>query len=173
MLSRFWMLGSGTMVAAACAGLLLGGYVTTQPRSALAGDSADYAKMFEAGDEADVDAAATGDLGLSMAPTEPVVCKGCGPTLSDRRFAADMAGLDADGYVTGSTDAIVRDYLADEPLPPPADLLGPIEPRPAPAARVAPLPPAVVRIARGGQAESVEVLPPAGMAATVQVAAMQ
>lgn len=172
-MSRFWLLGSGTMVAAACVGLLLGGFATTTPRGTGMSGAAAYDAMLAEGDGPGAGASASGDLGLSMTPTMPVVCKGCGPTLSDRRFAADMAGLEADSYVTGSTDAIVQDYLTDDP-PPPVDLLEPVEPRPAPVVRVAPLPPAVVRIARGGQAPEMTPAPQteAGVA-TAPAATMQ
>lgn len=173
MSSRFWLLGSGTIVAAACAGMVLGGYATTQPRG-VSGGASDYdMALVERGASGAQDMAdGSGSFGSGMRPSEPITCKGCGPTLADRRFAADMAGLDADGYVTGTTDAIVQDYLRDESLPPPADLLEPVKARPAPAARVAPLPATIVRIALGGQAQIADGSQPA-TAATVQVATVQ
>jgi len=173
--SRFWLLGSGTMIGAACVGLLLGGYATTTPRGTGMSGASDYEAMLAEGEGPGAGASASGDLGLTMAPTMPVVCKGCGPTLADRRFAADMAGLDADSYVTGSTDAIVQDYLTDDP-PPPVDLLEQVEARPAPVVQVAPLPPAVVRIARGGQLTERAPMPEPNVdagVATAPVATMQ
>lgn len=170
MSSRFWIAGTGTMVAAACAGLLLGGYATTPPRSMLDSDVSHEAALADEDMAALTVAEVSRDTGASMAPVGPVTCKGCGPTLADRRFAADMAGLDMDGYVTGTTDAIVRDYLADEP--PPVDVQEPAKARPA-AMSVSP--PAVVRIARGGpgtKAPAPQV--DAGMAlAAVQVSTAQ
>ncbi|OAN52046.1 MULTISPECIES: hypothetical protein [unclassified Sphingobium] len=104
---RLWMLSTATMTAAAAMGLALGGYAISPQRSPLESMDDPYVQV-----DAPAPVAASADTG-------PVAihCTGCGPTLADRRFAADMAGLDSDGMISGSDDPVVQDYLAEEPTP--------------------------------------------------------
>ena len=157
---RLWMLSATTMTAAAAMGLALGSYVTSPQRSPLErlDDPYDAAQTSEA-------APPPADPG----PTE-IHCTGCGPTLADRHYAAQMAGLDGDGMISGSDDPVVQDYLADSPdVPPVAEAPPPSSPSPpvnvvrfadsAPAAvRVVPV--AVVPTQEGAGRTDAEPLPP-------------
>lgn len=103
-----WMAAAaGAMALAVPLGLAIGQYVTHAPVSAP-----------RAVDEnpAWVDAAAampiTEDAGLH-GPTV-VRCTGCAPTLAERQAAADMAGMDLDGMVGGSSDPVVIDYQGQD-----------------------------------------------------------
>ncbi|NWK97717.1 hypothetical protein DM806_19065 [Sphingobium lactosutens] len=114
---RLWMLSATTMTAAAAMGLALGGYVTSPQRSPLERPDDPYGAT-----QASEAAPAPADPG----PTE-IHCTGCGPTLADRHYAAQMAGLDGDGMISGSDDPVVRDYLSESPdvpsvteVPPPS-----------------------------------------------------
>lgn len=104
---RLWMLSTGTVVAAAMMGVSLGAYVTRTPVSPLA-ESAQ--------------AAAPPDMAADTTPLPPVAemdqgpgeihCKGCGPTLAERRWMKDMAGTQ------GETPAPVVDLdIKVDPLP--------------------------------------------------------
>ncbi|HUD94830.1 hypothetical protein [Sphingobium sp.] len=116
---RLWMLSATTMTAAAAMGLALGSYVTSPQRSPLErlDDPYGAAQVSEA-------APAPADPG----PTE-IHCTGCGPTLADRHYAAQMAGLDSDGMISGSDDPVVRDYLSEsQDVAPAADAPAPLPP---------------------------------------------
>lgn len=136
MSTHFWIGSSATLVAAAALGLGLGTYVTSpqKPVRAAIDSEMDGAAMV-----------AARDLPVAEPGPATVRCTGCGPTLEERRMAADMAGLDADGMVGESHDPVVRDYMAqnvpDEPMvrddPPP------------PIVRVHRMPPQVERFAAG------------------------
>jgi len=100
-----WTGGGATLMAAAVMGLGLGFYVTS-PQGAPRADS-DYVDMSTGYEPASATSAATQE-GPGV-----IHCTGCGPTLSDRRWQADMAGLDADSMIDGSSsDPVVRDYEA-------------------------------------------------------------
>jgi hypothetical protein len=127
----FWMSAGATAAAAMVMGLGLGGYATSpQGRSpadvpAEANWSDDSAPLL-----AD-DAALRGPVAIT--------CTGCGPTLADRQWHADMAGWDRSGMTGESSDSVVRDYLDDAPI---EEVLPPEPPR-----IVEQLPPNVVRFA--------------------------
>ncbi|MEC3950676.1 hypothetical protein [Sphingobium sp. HWE2-09] len=143
-----WTSMGATVVAAAVMGLSLGFYVTS-PQGAARADS-DYVDM-PTGDET----ASETSVAMQDGPGA-IHCTGCGPTLADRRWQADMAGLDADSMIDGSSsDPVVRDY---EAAAMPEDLM----PDTAPAA-VRPLSPQVARFV------AVERAPPPIAAMTSQV----
>ncbi|WP_298398158.1 hypothetical protein [Sphingobium sp.] len=104
MSTHFWMATGVTMGAAMVLGLGLGQYVTSpQGRS-----PADQSVVESVDPQPYVQSALT----MDEAPVA-IHCTGCGPTLAERRWQADMAGLDADGMIAGSDDPVVRDYMAD------------------------------------------------------------
>lgn len=114
MSTRFWM-GSGALIGgSAMLGLAMGAFVTSQPPRNLPG----YASNI------------SDDIGDSsaLASTEPdggpgeIICKGCGPTLAERRMTADNPGWDADGMIGGTKDPVVADYMAQEDKAPPVEL---------------------------------------------------
>ncbi len=110
MSTRFWLCSAGILGSSAVLGLGLGHFVTNAPQRGAAGISSAIE-----GPQASED-------GGSFAPSADagpgrVVCRGCGPTLAERRMASDMAGLDADGMIDGTADPVVRDYLRDAPSP--------------------------------------------------------
>ncbi len=86
---RLWMLSAGTVVAAGVMGVSLGAYVTSTPISPLA-ESA-QAETVDYND----DSTSPPAVADSIAETGPVEihCKGCGPTLAERRWTKDMAGV--------------------------------------------------------------------------------
>ncbi|WP_253340764.1 hypothetical protein [Sphingobium sp. OAS761] len=136
------MLSTGTVVAATAMGIGLAGYATSPQRSPTGYDDAPLPEMpvsFASG-EAD-----TEDV------RGPVVihCTGCGPTLADRRFAADMAGLDSYGMVSATSDPVVRDYMDD--APPEAEPAAYRDPAPSPMHY---LPPRIERFMRGELADA-------------------
>ncbi|MES2158064.1 MAG: hypothetical protein V4512_09685 [Pseudomonadota bacterium] len=111
MSTHFWMISGATVLASAVMGLGLGGYVTSPQRSALAGDMA-----IETSDGAQ----AYGDAS-PYAPVQegPAVirCTGCGPTLADRRWQADMATLDIAGAPMPqdiNDDPLARSYYGSD-----------------------------------------------------------
>jgi hypothetical protein len=107
-------MGTGaTMVAAAVMGLGLGSYVTS-PQS-----PPNRASEFV---DATIDDQTAADTSLAMqAGPGEIHCTGCGPTLADRRWKADMAGLDAADQDMGSMvedegDRAAPDYPAEESM---------------------------------------------------------
>ncbi|WP_313802221.1 hypothetical protein [Sphingobium sp.] len=115
MSARFWLFSLACAGAALTGGFGLGFYATTPPKigtetvlpEAVPPDGSDH------------------DL-TSTDLTGPAIihCKGCGPTLADRRMAVDMVDM-AGG--DGTNDPMMRDYAAqdeviptDEAEPPPA-----------------------------------------------------
>ncbi|WP_239018757.1 hypothetical protein [Sphingobium terrigena] len=157
-----WMLSGMTVAAATVMGLGLGAYVTSPQTSTLPDDAgAVYAD--------------SGDSGASNYATDPVDhgpgeirCTGCGPSLADRRRALDMAGLDADGMIDGTSDPVVRDYLAQGEE---TDTAFPAPPPPSPVHQ---LPQTIARFAAGEAVTPPPVLQPAqaeGVPATVATTA--
>ncbi|MFC3440254.1 hypothetical protein ACFOKF_03410 [Sphingobium rhizovicinum] len=102
---QFWMATGATMGAAMVMGLGLGQYVTSPQGRSPADQS-----VVESG--YDPQPSADSAIAMDEAPVA-IHCTGCGPTLAERRWQADMAGLDADGMIAGSDDPVVRDYMAD------------------------------------------------------------
>lgn len=103
---RLWILSAGTVVAAVTMGVSLGAYVTQTPVSPLAGPAQAAAPEVET----DIPVAPF----VADAAQEPreIHCKGCGPTLAERRWMRDMAGTQA----TAPEPVIDLDFKV-EPLP--------------------------------------------------------
>lgn len=119
---RFWA-GSGAMLAGAVIlGLMVGGYATSQPPRDVRDPIADIGT-----EQGETPSSFTG-TGAPDSDRGPgiVRCRGCGPTLAERRMAIDNAGLDPDSLIAGTSDPLVADYLArDERPAPPADVSTP------------------------------------------------
>ena len=110
---QWWMMSGMTLAASVAMGVALGSYVTSPQTSAAATeemwtpeDAPSYA------DAGGASLTSDDDRGPAV-----IRCTGCGPTLTERRFAADMAGMDADGMISGSSDPVVQDYLAQDHVP--------------------------------------------------------
>lgn len=119
---RLWASSTLTLSAAAAMGIALGSYSVSPQRSPVDEETllSPYAET-----ASDVQSAVMAEPAAGPAV---IRCTGCGPTLADRMYARDTAGLDADGMVSGSDDPLVQDYLArgqveeriaDAALPPP------------------------------------------------------
>ena len=106
MSGRFWLLSVGVMVAAMAMGLGLGRFAVTPSRSHLNGAEDAFASV-----EAPVAVAST--TSATLAGPGAIHCTGCGPTLNERHDAL-YTSLDADSYLTGTRDPVVRDYLAED-----------------------------------------------------------
>lgn len=133
MTAHFWMGAGATLGVAAMMGLGLGSYVTSPHRPARS--ASDYVEATPA-DQVATEASFAIQKGPGV-----IHCTGCGPTLAERRWQADMAGLDANGMIDGTSDPVVRDYEA-------AALPQNLMPDAAPAA-VRTLPPQIRRFAAG------------------------
>jgi hypothetical protein len=127
----FWMSAGGTVVAASLMGLGLGGYVTS-PQGRSPADQPVTDSAYDSQPLADT---------TIVSQDRPIAihCTGCGPTLAERRWKADMAGLNLDAMPPDASDLVEQDYQAVEA---PENLLpdGPAQP-------VHPLPPQVTRFA--------------------------
>lgn len=112
---RFWVIAAGFMLTGLVAGVSLGGFATSSGRVGFR-DSG-WADTEAATDH--TDGSAPGQVLMEQATTapmsiEPIVCKGCGPTLAERQMAADA-------YDVGGVDPYLRDYGRtdlDEPVIP-------------------------------------------------------
>lgn len=128
--AHFWMGTGVTLGAAAVLGLGLGNYVTSPQAPARAAS-------------ATIDTAIDDD-GMEeahfMAQKGPgaIHCTGCGPTLAERRWKADMAGLDAATAIDSGYDVPADDHAMEAAVEPPVP--------------VHPLPPKVARFASGDTA---------------------
>ncbi|MDO7834139.1 hypothetical protein Q4610_03685 [Sphingobium sp. HBC34] len=129
------------MAVASCMGLGLGHYVTS-PQAQSPADTAAAQSVYETfdGNAPAADASVAAQNGPAV-----IDCRGCGPTLEERRWKADMAGLDADGMLHGSSDPVVRDYQAQTIA---EDMMPDAAPSPIHA-----LPPRIARFAAGEGAE--------------------
>lgn len=130
--AQFWVGTSVTLGAAAVMGLSLGNYATSPQASAQAaittiGASPDDRSLDDSGVE---EAHFTADKGPGV-----IHCTGCGPTLADRRWKADMAELDPAEPIATDYDVPPDDYAMEAAVEPPAP--------------VYPLPPKVTRFASG------------------------
>lgn len=146
--AHFWMGIGATVAAATVMGLSLGNYVTS-PQTPSHGAQAAIDALIG---EDDIEAAI-----LSAQKGPGVIhCTGCGPTLAERRWQADMGGLDADVTTDADPDPDPIIAQVDQPvelrtleaLPPLA--VGETAPPPALVTRVgqdAVPPPAVVATA--------------------------
>ena len=110
---QWWMMSGMTVAASVAMGLGLGSYVTSPQKTAVSAEEwspDDDNSYVEAGRSASI----FGDSGTSDRGPATIRCTGCGPTLTERRFAADMAGMDSDGLIEGRSDPLVQDYLAQD-----------------------------------------------------------
>ena len=111
MAGHYWVMSGLTVAAAVTMGLGLGTYATSpqQPRQVdqQEAESNDYA-MSSAGSGSDM-AADAGPVAIR--------CSGCGPSLAERRFAADRAAYDSYSVDSGRGDPMVQDYLAQDDAP--------------------------------------------------------
>ena len=105
----FWMASGAVGLVSVLAGAGLGNYASGKWQGGLWRDSFAEASTLE---EVGNPRAAYPDTGRdrrASGPTEPIVCKGCGPTLAERRTEADMG----DAYALGDEDPALRAYEAD------------------------------------------------------------
>lgn len=153
---HFWMATGVTVAVASVMGLGLGQYVTS-PQGRSPADLAAAQSVYD-----DLPMADAGATGVAQDGPAVVRCSGCGPTLAERQWKADMAGLDADGMLYGSSDPVVRDYQAQTI---PDDMTtDAITPDAAPSP-IHILPPQIARFAAGEAAQ-----PPAVAQAAVESA---
>lgn len=125
--AHFWMGTGVTLGAAAVLGLGLGSYVTSPQAPARVASATIDESLDDRGME---EAHFTADKGPGV-----IHCTGCGPTLADRRWKADMAELDAAAPIATDYDVPPDDYAMEAAVEPPAP--------------VHPLPPKVTRFASG------------------------
>ncbi|WP_183956249.1 hypothetical protein [Sphingobium fontiphilum] len=103
-----WMAAAaGAMALAVPVGLAVGQYAINAPIAARSGfedspPSVDSTPLAPPTDDAD------------LRGPDVVRCTGCAPTLAERQAAADMAGMDLDGMVSGPADPVVIDYQSQE-----------------------------------------------------------
>lgn len=146
MTTRFWLASGGMLAGALVAGFGLGSFVTSTPSAS-----------FTPGDLSTSIAPGTDSLlpvPITYAGPAEIRCKGCGPTLAERKMAVDMAGADADGMIDGTRDPVVQDYLAQ------GDALSQQETAPPPPVPTLPgLPPAIERLAAGHPAQPLASTP--------------
>jgi hypothetical protein len=117
-----WVPAGATLATAMVMGVSLGSYAISQPKSAV--DQAMEESLYDPSISTQTEEA------MAMRGPAEVKCTGCGPTLAERQWRADMAGWDPDGIGRESADPVVRDYLADDPVeesappaPPPVEQL--------------------------------------------------
>lgn len=141
LLAHFWLGTGATLGAAAVLGLGLGSYVTSPQAPARAASA-----TIDTGvdDQTVEEARFTNDKGPSA-----IHCTGCGPTLADRRWKADMAGLDAATPIDASYDVPPDDYAMESAAEPPV----PVRHLPPQVTRFAAgdAPPPPVAVTREGQ----------------------
>lgn len=113
MSTHFWMMAGVTAAASTILGLSLGSYATSPQRSAAMDD---FAIETAAAMPSDTDSA-------SYAPVQQgpalIRCTGCGPTLADRRWHADMAAMDDVEDMGDPIDPVYADVapVLSEPMP--------------------------------------------------------
>lgn len=100
---RWMAAAAGAIALAVPLGLAMGQYATHAPVSAPRAVDENPSRV-------DAAAAALTSEDAGMKGPGAVRCTGCAPTLAERQAAADMAGMDLDGMVGGSTDPVVVDY---------------------------------------------------------------
>jgi hypothetical protein len=125
--THFWMGTGVTLGMAAVMGLGLGSFVTS-PQAPVRSASATIDTAVD--DQTAEEASFTTDKGPGA-----IHCTGCGPTLADRRWKADMAGLDMDAPIDAGYEPLAEEDATDAVIDPPV--------------RVHPLPPQVARFASG------------------------
>lgn len=119
----FWLGTASVFIGSLAAGAGLGGYATGAFGRGLWSAAGEYRSLAE--QVGNPDAAygpSTASYGWGEPGSqEPIVCKGCGPTLADRRMAEQMIALETDfsgRYALGYDDPVVRDYYREEKLEP-------------------------------------------------------
>ncbi|MEC3912480.1 hypothetical protein U5A82_18965 [Sphingobium sp. CR2-8] len=152
--AHFWMGTGATVAAAAVMGLGLGSYVTSpQAPTRMASETMDVGM-----DEP----VATDTSFETQTGPGAIHCTGCGPTLADRRWKADMVGLDADGMIDGRNDPVVRAYEAEEGADPSPTLVRPLPPQIA-SLTMGEAPPSSATVMHAAQ----DAAPPPALVATV------
>jgi len=112
---RFWIVAAGFTLGGIFAGASLGSFATSSGQVGFRASS--WAEPEATTGYADSSApghSAVGYTDAAPAPIEPIVCKGCGPTLAERQMTADA-------YDVGGVDPYLRDYgrsYLDEPAIP-------------------------------------------------------
>lgn len=118
---QWWMVSGMTVAASVAMGLGLGTFVTSPQKQTTPTEkwspTEESAYLDTVGGASLPDDGVTSDQGPAV-----IRCIGCGPTLTERRFAADMAGMDSDALIEGSRDPVVQDYLAQD-YPPTDDAM--------------------------------------------------
>lgn len=148
----FWLGTASVFIGSLAAGAGLGGYATGAFGRGLWQVAGDYRPLAEQVGNPD---AAYGPNSVSHGWTEPgqsepIVCKGCGPTLADRRMAEQMVALETGYtgyYALGHDDPVVRDYAQGEDPEPllPVEESVPVKPAVRVAAVTTPVaPPQIV-----------------------------
>lgn len=148
-----WMSGGVTVAAAAVMGMGLGSYATSPQGYSPADESA----MATAADDSAPSFVDGGGSGQN-APAF-IHCTGCGPTLAERRWQANMAGYQPDDIIRGTSDPIVDDYQS-------RDVVEEVAPSP-----IHQLPANIVRFAAGptpSPAVAQPAMAPPAVTATVQ-----
>lgn len=109
MSQMFWMTGAGVMLGSVALGATLGGFAVGRWDGGLWDRTYSESAAYE--DVGNPRAAYPDYRTTAQAdgPTEPIVCKGCGPTLADRR----MEEAERDAYVMGDSDPGLQAYEAD------------------------------------------------------------
>ncbi|MEJ7934398.1 hypothetical protein WG907_09045 [Sphingobium sp. AN558] len=128
MVMRFWLASGGVMMAGLMAGMGLGSYATHIPAASpvpFEGEADDMGASTIGHDD-------SGPSAIALRGPSEISCKGCGPTLSDRRMAADMAELPVPRYLA---DEDYRQQFDDLPTPvyEAAQTIAAPAPSPAPA----------------------------------------
>lgn len=139
--AHFWMGTGVTLGVAAVMGLGLGSFVTSPQAPARAASATIDENIADSGME---EAHFTADKGSGV-----IHCTGCGPTLADRRWKADMAGLDAATPIDAGYDVPQDDYAMEPTVETPA----PVHPSPPQVTRFAKgdTPPPPMALTREGQ----------------------
>lgn len=108
-----WLACGGVIVGSLAFGALLGGYAAGALGSGGSGLRPEIASLSEQMGNPDA-AYPDGEIrkGPAAGPTGPIICKGCGPTLADRRLAADR-----NMFPLGEEDPVVQRYMAQEDSP--------------------------------------------------------
>ncbi|WP_311268891.1 hypothetical protein [Sphingobium sp. WCS2017Hpa-17] len=125
--AHFWMGTGVTLGVAAVLGFGLGSYVTSPQAPARAASATIDTAIDDDGVE---EAGFTTQKGPGA-----IHCTGCGPTLAERRWKADMAGLDSVGPMDTSYEVPSDDYAMATVVEPPVP--------------VNPLPPKITRFVSG------------------------
>lgn len=106
MSTRFWTGSAALIGGSAILGLTMGSFATRLPPR----EVASYAST--ASDDG-YDSLSADSPQPDHGPGE-IVCKGCGPTLAERRMAADNPGWSSDGMIDGPDDPVAADYGAQD-----------------------------------------------------------